>query len=131
MCAIDSCDDRFTTYRLQDIKRAKTAHKCDECHREIAAGEPYLYAFGAYEGRGASYYICAHCRVAAVWLRENCGGFLHCGIDEDIGDHINEYPDLRAGLLRFKIGMRRKWRRFSGPGLMPIPPQAKPIQVHQ
>ena len=129
MCAIDGCDDNFTVYELRDIRKARKEHQCDECTRTIAIGEPYLYAFGVFDGDGNSYHMCAHCRVAANWLRENCGGFLHCGVTEDIEEHIREYPDLRRGLLRFQIGFRRKWKRFSGDGLMRIPPQAKAIDV--
>lgn len=130
MCAIDYADDAFTIYRRKTAK-ARKAHKCDECAREIQAGETYFYAFGVYDGRGSSYHTCAHCAVATEWLVTNCGGFLHGGVQEDIEDHTSEYPGLKRGLDRFIVGMRRKWRKFSDDELMPLPRQALPITISE
>lgn len=130
MCAIDDCDDRYDPYSIKDVKRARKEHTCDECCRKIAVGEPYLYVFGVLRGYGGnSHYTCAHCRVAANWLRSNCGGFVHSGVQEDIEQHVEEYPALAFGLSRFIVGMRRQWKRFDGNGLMRVPRQAKPIEV--
>lgn len=129
MCAIDYCDERFSVYWKRWNVTARKEHSCDECNRKIAKGEKYLYAFGVYDGNGDSYHTCSHCAVAVKWLTDNCGGFLHGGVLEDIEEHINDYPDIRTGLIRLAIGMKRRWRRFSADALMPIPPQAKAISV--
>lgn len=128
MCAIDYCDEPFSVYWTKENVTARKEHKCDECHRVIAIGEKYLYSFGVYDHQGYNYHICAHCTIAAKWLTDNCGGFLHEGVLEDIEQHIEEYPGM-VGLIRFKIGMKRSWKRFSGPGLMPIPRQAQAIST--
>lgn len=126
MCAIDG-GEMYYPYRVQNVKRARKEHRCDECNRTIAIGESYRYAFGVLDGDANHHHICAHCRVAADWLIDNCSGYLHCGVLEDIQEHVDQYRYF--GLARLKAGMLRKWRRFGGDGLMPIPRQAKPISV--
>ena len=116
MCMIDQSDgDMLSVYRQQRIKAARKAHKCNECRSEIQIGEPYLYAFAVYERKFAEhYYVCHHCMVATDWLNQNCGGFLHHGVYEDIEEHVNELGGLQLGLRRLLEGMRRKWRYKSG-----------------
>ncbi len=127
MCAIDG-GESYSNYRTKFV-RARKPHKCDECNRAIPKGEVYRYAEGVMEGGWNSHYICSHCEVPANWLLTNCHGYVHCGIQEDIEQHTEEYPALAFGLYRFVVGMRRGWQRFNGEGLMPIPRQAKPINV--
>ena len=124
MCMIDEADgDMLSVYRQQRIKAARKVHKCNECSSEIQIGEPYLYAFAVYfhpfsvhshDKFAEHYYICQHCGVATDWLNQNCGGFLHNGVYEDIEEHVNELGGLQLGLRRLLEGMRRKWRYKSG-----------------
>lgn len=126
MCMIDGCDERYEIYNGPRLVRARKEHRCDECYRQIAKGESYYSASGLGDGRFEQHYICAHCWVACEWLRVNCDGWLHCGVREDVEEHVQEYrhTDAAAGLARLTIGMRRKWTVKRGPRagqLMPMP----------
>jgi hypothetical protein len=122
MCSVDYGD--APSIWSDAARRARKPHKCDECDREIAAGEIYRYATMLYDGHWNSFYTCAHCRVGQVWLIRECGGFLHHGLAEEIQEHIEEYPDLLVGLGRVRLGIQRRWKRFDGKGLMRVPPVA-------
>jgi hypothetical protein len=112
--------DPPTIYRTK-MQRAKKVRRCDECGRTIGEGEHYKYAFCVYEGHGEQYAMCQHCAVAARWLVNNCGGFLHHGVWEDFEEHINEYPRMAFSLLRLSVARRRRWERFDRTGLMDVP----------
>lgn len=124
MCMVDTADTA-TIYRERRVCHARLRHKCYECGREIAVGEPYHYAFNLYEGQAGSYHTCQHCAVAVEWLRVNCGGWLFGGVGEDIEQHIQEYGwqsgAFKVGMLRLVAGMRRRWHRFDKVGLMALP----------
>jgi hypothetical protein len=119
MCSIDG--DAPDVYRATDHV-ARVQHKCIECNRVIEPGETYRRAFMVYEGHPDTYKTCTHCQVGQAWLAENCGGFLHHGLIEEMEEHAATYPDHRFGFLRIKVGMSRKWHRFDGAGLMRLPP---------
>lgn len=121
MCLIEECDDRYLVYRTKDEVRAAKPHRCCECGRPIAVGEIYHKAVGLYANHWDTHHTCTHCRVACLWLKSNCGGFLHEGVLEDIEMHADEYPSLRSTLNRLIVGMRRDWRRFDKKGLMAVP----------
>lgn len=120
MCMADLGDDRPDIYQ-SEIRTARKEWQCDECGRKIKPGEPYHKASMLYERHWSDWRICRHCRVAAAWLIENCGGFLHAGVLEDLYEHASEYPSIAAGILRIKVGAQRAWRRFDKAGLMPVP----------
>jgi hypothetical protein len=123
---IDYADDAPDIYRSR-VQRARNSYKCEECSRDIKPGEHYHYAFMVYEKRGDHFRSCEHCAVAIDWLMTNCGGFAHGGVWEDYEEHIIEYPDIAASLMRLVVGRRRRWRRFDGTGLMRVPPMPKGI----
>jgi hypothetical protein len=118
MCMIDDSDP-CRVYSTRFVVARKT-HVCTECGRNIAIGERYKYAFGV-DDFPFSAHTCHHCTVAQDWLVQNCGGFLHSGVSEDIAEHVIEYPDLAFGLTRLRRGMERRWRSFKGTGLLPLP----------
>jgi hypothetical protein len=124
---VDSCDESFTVYHQPRHTKARKAHKCDECRREIEPHEYYYRADGLFEGSWNIYRICAHCYVACEWLKANCDGFLHCGVFEDISEHITEYRGQAKcipRLARLKFGMESRWRFRRGPHkgqLTPLP----------
>lgn len=129
MCAIDDCDpaDIYVAWTL----KARKAHRCDECGRQIIPGEKYDRAKMLGEGYWSEFVTCAHCVVAEQWLQINCGGFLHTGVTEDIDEHISEYwriTDMAFGLSRLKFGMGRQWRGFRAP-LLPVPHLPRPIKT--
>lgn len=119
MCSIDG--DAPDVYRATDHV-ARVRHKCIECNRAIEPGETYRRAFSVYDGMVDTYKTCTHCQVGQAWLAENCGGFSHHGLFEEMEEHAETYPDHRFGFLRIKAGMRRQWKRFDGAGLMRHPP---------
>ena len=99
--------------------RARVEHECTECHRQIDRGEPYLRIGALFEGQWDTMRVCQHCQVGADWLTAECGGFCTHGVREDIHEHAQEYRT--AGLWRLVVGAGRKWLRFDGNGLMPVP----------
>lgn len=111
---------------VSDSRKARKPHTCDECRRTINSGEAYLWAKGLFEGKWYVHRVCAHCRVGQRWLIENCGGFIHCYLTEEMEEHIDEYRGgqgaaMTFGLARIKKGIERKWQRFDGTGLMRLP----------
>ena len=126
MCMIEGCDERAHVWH-ESRQRAKKEHKCGECRRAIAVGEHYWRVWaisvdGPFNGKW-----CEHCNVAKEWLWVNCGGSLLSGVEEDIAQHVEEYR--RMDLARLDVGMRRRWRAFKRPGLLPVPPLPRPIKL--
>lgn len=103
------------------IRRARKSHKCSECERTIEPGEQYRYETCVYEGFPSSTHICIHCEVPRSWLGTNCGTYQWGDIYADVEEHGLEYAALSLPMMRIAVGMRRKWLRFDGAGLMPIP----------
>ena len=128
MCMADYADDMPTIYRRKDHHTRKD-RKCDECGRIIAKGELYQNAFMVYDGEGSTYITCEHCTVGQAWLSENCGGFLHGAVWEDLEEHISEYPTLAFALSRLKVARRRQWKRFDKRGLMTVPPIPETLEA--
>lgn len=125
MCSIS--DDYPEIYK-ERARVAKKEHKCSECSRLILTGEKYRSAFMVFESHPAAFKTCRHCRVGQQWLLDNCGTFAHGGLMEEMEEHIGEYPDIAFGLYRIKVGMRRRWRSFSGAELLPEQKQAGSIE---
>lgn len=117
MCMIDDTD-RSEVWR-EEIRRARKVYSCGECGRLISIGERHRYIFSVHEGNAEQQRQCEHCMVAADWLCLECTGYCLGGIGEDIEQHCDEYR--RMDLWRLFAGMRRKWQRFDGKGLLPLP----------
>lgn len=118
----------MTDYDVPDVycgsyRKANKEHKCEECRRVINKGEKYFYVSGIWDGSPGSFKTCAHCDQAIKLLSRECNGYMHGSIYEDIYDHISEILPWSGIAARLAIGMRRKWRRFDGQGLM------KPVQI--
>lgn len=135
MCMVDGCDEFYSLYKGPKATKARKGHKCDECGRQVVAGETYYTASGMYEGEFNFHKICQHCYVACEWLKQNCSGFLHCAVLDDIEEHVEEYGYTKAkavaGLARILIGMRRDWVVKRGPRvgqLMPLPKLPAPLE---
>lgn len=126
MCMTDY--DPPSVYMKQE-RIARAEHRCDECGRKILKGEPYQYVSGVWDGYANSHKTCAHCEVVQQWLMNNCHGFMHTQIGEDIEEHARDYN--RPDLGRLYIGMRRQWARFkpsSFPG-MAVPKLPRPLKL--
>lgn len=120
MCMTDY--DSPTVYS-ESQRVARKSHRCDECQRVIDAGEKYCYVFSIYEGDPCQSKTCLQCKKGQDLLLIKCRGFLHCGIYEDLKEHVYCGVDWAMTAARIVVGMKRKWKRFDGNGLM------KPIEV--
>jgi hypothetical protein len=77
-----------------------------------------MRAAGKTEGDMWQAKMCAHCHAGAALLQKHCGGWLFGGVQEDLQDHISEVLPWSMRAARLVVGMRRKWRRFDGNGMM-------------
>jgi hypothetical protein len=106
--------------------KARKAHRCGECRREIAPGEIYERTVSIYDGTASTYKTCAHCLVLGDWLSENCDGYIYTEVVEDFQEHASEYSREDIGALAAMAG--RHWRTTDG-ALLPIPLKPAPIKL--
>lgn len=125
MCMIDGADG-VCEFSSDVFRTARKEYQCYECRRVISIGERHRYISGKWEGSFDTYRICAHCSVGCDLLSRECQGFLLGGIEEDLREHVSEILPWSMQAARLVVGMRRKWRRFVGDGLMPVPALAQP-----
>lgn len=125
MCSIEDYDS--PDFHAERDHRARVRHICTECSRTICPGEAYRKAFSVYEGKAHNYKTCSHCLVGQEWLLNNCGGFMHYGLSDEMQEHADAYYDQKFGFLRIHAGIKRKWQRFDGAGLMRLPPKPAAI----
>lgn len=121
MCMIDDADPM--TFCRQSMRRAGREHTCCECGRAIEKGETYSNDAGLFEGHWYTYKTCLHCVSGPrAWLLAQCGGWCYHGIYEDMRDHRDEWLECGEGvaLLRYIIGMQRKWLKKDGT-MMDVP----------
>lgn len=106
MCMVDYGDgpDAYT----KKTRKARKSHKCSECGRTIHAGEQYEYVSGIWDGHVDTFKTCNGCLWAAEWLQEQCDGYCHGGLQEDLQEHVYDGYHDNMLLLRFR-GVKRKW----------------------
>ena len=116
MCMIDGADPA-DLYHTRIVAHARKVHQCDECRRTIQVGERYRSTSMLYDYQWSDFATCEHCMSAEVWLKEQCGGYLHGGLLEDLEEHKWVFPLKRSPvtLMRLIVGMRRQWRSFTDP----------------
>ena len=119
MCMIDGSDGLVTVLSESD-PIANKQHMCAECFRNISPGEQYHVDRYVFDGEFSNHKTCAHCMVARAWLQAECGGWLYCGVEEDVRDHVTNGYTYPVGVYRLVVGMSRKWRTPRGK-LLPIP----------
>jgi hypothetical protein len=110
-------------YRRHLVGAARKPHQCYECGRQIQVGEAYDSATYLWDGRWETNHTCQHCMAAQQWLREQCGGYLHGGLLEDLEEHRYVYPLKRptTTLLRLIVGMRRHWASITDASVLMRP----------
>ncbi len=128
MCMVDDCDDFVTTVRDGSWHTARKAHKCAECRRQIGIGERYHSEAFVFDGKFTVHKTCAHCMVARQWLRDECGGWMYGGVEEDVREHCTNGYQYPVGVYRLAIGMHQRWRKRNG-SLRPVP--AVPMTTHE
>lgn len=113
MCSTDY--DPADIYNEKVVKARKN-HICSECSRNITKDEKYKYHFGIWENKPSTFKTCRHCLIAQDWLREECGGFLHGQLRDEIYEHADGYRKMF--LYRLVVGMDRKWKNLKSDNLM-------------
>jgi RNase P subunit RPR2 len=96
--------DVAEVYRT-NVRTARKAHRCDECHRSITPGERYEEAVGFQDGSWWRMCTCHECLPIAAWVVRNCG----CRIHGDLWRHLEEdvFCEMRGELppgVHFKVG---------------------------
>lgn len=100
------------------IRKARKAHRCEECWRTIEPGEEYERAAGSWAGDFFTNVACAHCATARRIVRDydwDYSEIYYGGLAEWLGE-----IDGEPALYRLRIGVDRKWRRKDG-ALMELP----------
>ncbi len=110
MCLIEIADK--VDFARVNLRIARKEHRCIECRRTILCGERYEYAFTILDRERSVYKTCQHCLWARKWLDEYCGGWVWTGLEEDLHEHIHEYPNWR--LMKRVCGIRKKWTNRHG-----------------
>lgn len=105
----------YIEFQTSSLRKARKQHRCDECNRDIGAGETYHIYTSKCDGQVSSNKTCVHCQVAQRWLLKNCHGFIFTEVRNDLEEHRD------FSLAKLAIGMRRKWKAFRSDALMSIP----------
>lgn len=103
------CDYEPPEAHSRSLRKARKAHRCDECFRSIAPGETYEYVWGKWEGDVSTFKTCPRCLKLREWLQAHvpCFCWAHGNLIEDasntVEDYAHEAPGLRFGFLRRKV----------------------------
>lgn len=98
MCFI--ADGYSTVYEETVIKKSRKAHRCNDCHKEIAVGSSYRSVFSVYEGDATTTKMCNRCQslrsgIVLVEISEGCSRHeaepLLGEMFEQLNDNANEY----------------------------------------
>ncbi|MGD9798876.1 MAG: hypothetical protein AB7H43_14475 [Acidimicrobiia bacterium] len=106
MCRIDYADDEGGFWREEPHEvTARKDHRCGDCGRTIAKGEPYTRGVWLMPGEGhMAVSMCSQCVHAGRWLRKVCGGHFWPGVIEELQEHWDEEFELRSpGLARLLV----------------------------
>ncbi|HNC59759.1 MAG TPA: hypothetical protein PLP33_30335 [Leptospiraceae bacterium] len=114
-----SYDTEYFKLEREETRKARKAHRCSECYRQILPGETYNWFTGYIDGGFDVYKTCQHCQVAKEWLNKQCSGYNFTEVQEDITQHFYNGHGITVG--RIAVGMRRKWEKFNSSELMPLP----------
>lgn len=106
MCAVDDAEP--WAFSHQETRTARKVHRCDECGREIAAGELYEHLTGVFDGHWSTFRWCRHCDAAGQWMNHVCGGWMLGNLDEELVEHWRE-GFTSIGFARLIVGMKLRW----------------------
>lgn len=122
MCRVEDADR--AVIETTEERRARTVHKCTECHRIINRGERYEYSHALHGGRWDTYRTCAHCCAARLWLERECHGYVYTEVLEELVEHWwDGYQNM--WLARVIAGMRHRWHD----GRLPVPSEPPALVV--
>lgn len=109
MCRVEwaePCD----VYR-DALRVARREHHCGECSAPILPGSKYEDVTMLYDGIWATAKTCADCVRDRGWLVDQCGGYIHGEVLEELVEHWEEreFGDEAPMVLgRLIVGMRRR-----------------------
>jgi hypothetical protein len=119
MCASDDAEP-MECYS-NTTRKARKAHRCTECGREICRGEQFELVKGISDGYWAQFKTCAHCISARSWLNAWCRTFVLAAVREELVEHWTYGSEYRSvWLARAIVGMRRQWRTRKGALMQPL-----------
>lgn len=109
------CDDSTEPDVFRsEIRRARKAHRCDECRRVIPAGSRYRYVSGLWDGRWDDFAFCLRCeRVrAAHRAAEKSLGEAHC--DPPLGNLLEAVRECaNYERERYLPAFRKAWKELA------------------
>lgn len=109
MCSVG---DNLWEFFADGTRKARKAHRCEECGRDIVPGETYYYYAGRWDGDFCDGKRCQHCEAVTHWLNAVCGGYVMGELQSELTEHYREGYGI--WLARAAIGVRRKWRGRRG-----------------
>jgi hypothetical protein len=88
-------------YSEKQISRARTQHKCNECHRQIMPGEAYQSVSGKWDGDFYVNKTCAHCLELKNYVQAHvpCFCWAFGELIESAMETIRGYANIAPGLL--------------------------------
>ena len=114
------CDYEAPAFYSVHIHKARKPHRCWECNGVIAAGEPYEYSRGQWDGDFQIFKTCERCLDLRMWVKNSvpCFCWGHGNMIDDAREAIvsawerapSETVGLRFGLLR-RIAMLNRFNR--------------------
>lgn len=114
------CDYEPATFYSSALRKARKAHKCEECGRQIKPGESYERVSGMWDGCITVFCTCSHCCDIRQFVKNSvpCFCWAHGSMIDDasqaIDDAYSRAPDevkgLRMGYLRLRAAGNRAWR---------------------
>ena len=86
-----------------DKRKARKAHRCEECHGTIPAGEVYCFHHGVFDGAGFSNKVCVDCEELRTELNKKldlydqiCIGELCDVVMEDDDAIIDRFIQIKV-----------------------------------
>ncbi|NOV25928.1 hypothetical protein E5S69_20715 [Cupriavidus necator] len=109
------CDYDAPEFYVQATHKARKAHRCNECRRQIKAGENYERASGKWDGQVDFFKTCEHCVSIRQWVKAHvpCACLSHGNLIEDAIEYGRAYAHEAPGFL-FGIHRRRAQARRAG-----------------
>lgn len=109
-----SCDyDPPEWHRKTNVKRAGKQHRCEECGRKIAVGEPYERVTGQWYGTIYTFATCPQCVALREWavISVPCFCWAHGSLLDDVREMVGEVRHDVPGFVmewgRRMIAIRR------------------------
>jgi hypothetical protein len=104
-------DYDYPEFYIQNIHKARSRHKCDECGTRIFPGEKYENVRAKWDGCVSTWKTCQHCVDLRTWVQNNvpCVCWVHGEIFENAREAVSEAqyraPEETGG-LRFALARR-------------------------